>query len=100
MRIVDRGEQGASLLDYGCGYGGLLSYLQREKFELRYTGYDISVEMLDSGKKEHGESENIQWINDLGPWPVRAGRASSGTPWGGRRPGVRTMSLRKHAPRR
>ena len=36
----------ASLLDVGCGYGGLLGYLGKLKIELDYTGIDVADNMI------------------------------------------------------
>ena len=40
------GEAGVSLLDVGCGYGGLLAYANSRGFSLRYTGIDVVPEMI------------------------------------------------------
>lgn len=42
-----------SVLDYGCGYGALLSYLQNTTFPAAYWGYDISAEMLKAAREIH-----------------------------------------------
>ena len=36
-----------SLLDVGCGYGGLLSYANDKKIELDYTGIDVAENMIE-----------------------------------------------------
>lgn len=36
-----------SLLDVGCGYGGLLSYAVDKGLELDYTGIDVAENMID-----------------------------------------------------
>lgn len=38
------------LLDYGCGYGAMLSYLLRQGHEVDYWGYDIVEEMVAQGE--------------------------------------------------
>jgi cyclopropane fatty-acyl-phospholipid synthase-like methyltransferase len=40
-----------SLLDYGCGYGALLTYLKNQNIDVKYTGFDISIEMINSAKQ-------------------------------------------------
>lgn len=42
-----------SLLDYGCGRGDLLSYLDQYQFRCEYTGFDISKEMLAAARRRH-----------------------------------------------
>jgi SAM-dependent methyltransferase len=39
-----------SVLDFGCGFGSLLSYLKKNELNLDYIGYDISQEMLKQAK--------------------------------------------------
>ena len=39
-------DPGATLLDYGCGYGALLLYLRQRGLSFRYTGFDISEPMI------------------------------------------------------
>lgn len=36
-----------TLLDVGCGYGGLLGYATEQKIELEYTGIDVSENMIE-----------------------------------------------------
>jgi SAM-dependent methyltransferase len=44
-----------TLLDYGCGYGGMLDYLMPLFGErMHYTGYDISAEMIAAAKQKYG----------------------------------------------
>jgi SAM-dependent methyltransferase len=49
-------KQEFSLIDYGCGYGALVTYLVGEGYQFRYTGYDISQEMVDKAKDLHREA--------------------------------------------
>lgn len=51
-----------TILDYGCGYGALIPFLEN-KFRL-YTGFDISNEMLKKAEQNHNE-KNITFTNDL-----------------------------------
>lgn len=42
----------ASVLDFGCGTGRLLSYLQRQHaFAGNYTGYDLNADMVGVGRR-------------------------------------------------
>jgi SAM-dependent methyltransferase len=60
------GNQNFSLLDYGCGYGALLKFMQDTYTGLDYTGFDISKEMLAAGEALYSNKNNIHWINELG----------------------------------
>src|SRR6266498_1014424 len=44
MPAVPAGK--ASLLDVGCGYGGLLSYAAKRGLGLDYTGVDVADNMI------------------------------------------------------
>jgi SAM-dependent methyltransferase len=45
--INDSSKNMASLLDVGCGYGGLQSYALSKNIELEYTGIDVAENMID-----------------------------------------------------
>lgn len=52
MKVAEAEESNFSLLDFGCGYGGMLDYLNLVYGErLSYTGLDISSEMIKEAKK-------------------------------------------------
>lgn len=40
-------SHGASLLDVGCGYGGLCLYTQDKHIDIKYTGVDVAQNMID-----------------------------------------------------
>ncbi len=35
-----------SIADIGCGYGELAAYLEKNKFDFNYQGYDVSEKMI------------------------------------------------------
>jgi SAM-dependent methyltransferase len=43
-----------SLLDYGCGYGALLSFLRSRDWSGTYEGYDVSADMIAAARELHG----------------------------------------------
>lgn len=44
----------ASILDFGCGTGHLLTWLEREHgYTGRYTGYDIAPQMVEAARAQH-----------------------------------------------
>lgn len=51
----------ATLCDLGCGYGGLLDHLRAEGRAVRYTGVDVSDEMIGRALALHGEGEDVRW---------------------------------------
>lgn len=50
-------EQNYSILDYGCGYGALCSFIDKDS---TYTGFDISSKMLEIAMKRN---PNHQWLS-------------------------------------
>ncbi len=61
LASVIKEDSGFSLLDFGCGYGALLDYLQPRKGSFRYHGFDISEEMIRQGRQHHPESPDVTW---------------------------------------
>lgn len=54
------------ILDFGCGYGAYLSYLNKNiKTRFNYYGLDISDDMLTQAKQNHEEIKNATWIKEL-----------------------------------
>ena len=47
---------GASVLDVGCGFGDLFGYLQRQKIDTRYTGIDLSAELIATGAEHYPQA--------------------------------------------
>ncbi len=58
-------DTGFSILDYGCGYGALLSFLTKKFSEFKYTGFDISEEMLKKAVEANVTAANSKWISAL-----------------------------------
>jgi SAM-dependent methyltransferase len=53
-------ETKASLLDVGCGYGGLLTHARSKGVTLDYTGIDVAANMIDWAKANTPGSRFIQ----------------------------------------
>lgn len=43
-----------TLLDVGCGYGALLTYLRQRNYDCRYCGIDLSASMIAHAQALHG----------------------------------------------
>ena len=69
IRLCDLGRP-FSILDYGCGYGALVDFLQKKGAEFRYTGYDLLESMLASARDLHRDCLDCRFISreaDLEP---------------------------------
>ena len=53
LRIVPAGATEYSILDYGCGYSALIDVLIERGETFRYTGYDVSEEMIQRARRLH-----------------------------------------------
>lgn len=42
-----------SLVDYGCGYGALIDFLEALNLDFDYQGYDLSVDMIEQARHDH-----------------------------------------------
>lgn len=47
----------ATMLDVGCGFGGLLSYARAKGLKLSYTGVDVAENMIQWASKEYPENQ-------------------------------------------
>jgi hypothetical protein len=46
-------EPSGSVIDFGCGYAGLLDFLRQQGFTGAYHGVDVSVEMISAAAARH-----------------------------------------------
>jgi len=46
-------EKNSSILDVGCGFGDLLSFLNKRKLQVKYTGIDINQKFIELAKKKY-----------------------------------------------
>jgi hypothetical protein len=53
LRVAE-GDDDASLIDYGCGYGALVESLAGDGRNWRYQGFDICESMIEAAKRLHG----------------------------------------------
>lgn len=50
-----------SIIDVGCGYGALIDYLRKSFKKFKYTGIDISEEMIAVARGRYGQDESAQF---------------------------------------
>jgi len=53
-----------SVLDYGCGFGSMVKFLESENLSFDYTGYDISPSMLEEAARAFPDKK-YNWINKI-----------------------------------
>lgn len=63
-------QSGDTVLDVGCGFGDLASYLKEKGIELAYTGIDLSPDLIAAGRKKDPELKLVEGdIFDFDPLP-------------------------------
>lgn len=63
--VIDFSNETISILDFGCGTGAFLTYLNDKGFKnVDYYGYDVSSEMLDVAKKKFEQGRHT-FSNDI-----------------------------------
>jgi SAM-dependent methyltransferase len=80
-----------SLLDLGCGYGALLTFLQKRAIHPSYWGYDVAKAMVAKARELHQAENRLNFVNQLNEVPqvdytVASGvfnvkQAASATEW-------------------
>ncbi len=70
LKIWINPQDSASVLDFGCGYGALLDFLQAENYSLtEYFGYDFSYSMIDNALQSHPRQEGVVFTNEVAQLP-------------------------------
>jgi len=66
MELVDLEKPGATINDFGCGYGALFKYIQSMPFMQggRYTGYDICEQMIEVARR-HVHDQRATFIQSM-----------------------------------
>jgi SAM-dependent methyltransferase len=65
MKVVrDRSER-FSIIDYGCGYGALIDYLDAAGFLYDYIGYDFTPAVIEAAQEKYGRLPNVRFTTEL-----------------------------------
>jgi SAM-dependent methyltransferase len=63
MAILGKSPPRPSIIDFGCGYGGLIESLDRELDDFSYLGYDVSEAMVAAARELHGEDRRVAFTS-------------------------------------
>jgi SAM-dependent methyltransferase len=55
VKLID-GSAPFSVIDFGCGYGALLPFLEETGWTFDYTGVDVLERMIVAAREAHGET--------------------------------------------
>jgi SAM-dependent methyltransferase len=64
MKIVRQPSEPFTMIDYGCGYGALISYMQQNNFNFSYTGFDITPAMIATARETYGNLPQCRFVDD------------------------------------
>jgi SAM-dependent methyltransferase len=78
LKVIDASQK-YSLLDFGCGYGGMYDYLVRLGHNVHYVGYDIAEPMIVKGRQLHPDNPHCWFTRDLEEVPILDYAVVSGT---------------------
>ena len=59
--LFRRSQGEFSVIDFGCGYGALVDWLDDRGFKYSYLGLDISADMVASAKSRLGDKEKVDF---------------------------------------
>ncbi|MES2593563.1 MAG: class I SAM-dependent methyltransferase [Bacteroidota bacterium] len=54
-----------SVLDYGCGFGSMYDFLKAEYNSIKFSGFDISNQMISEARKRNENDTNAEWFTIL-----------------------------------
>jgi len=57
-----RPDDYASVVDLGCGFGDLLDYLRTRGWQGRYTGVDLTPELLNEAARRHAADDRAAFV--------------------------------------
>ncbi|MFN0201533.1 MAG: class I SAM-dependent methyltransferase [Bacteroidia bacterium] len=65
LQMIEQKNEPFSLMDYGCGFGAMYSFMQQNYPNFQYVGFDISPEMIKTAQEKYPNANNTQWKTSL-----------------------------------
>src|SRR5207244_1145964 len=63
LPVLDK-DSGFTLVDYGCGYGALVQFLDAMGLEYAYQGFDLSKPMVEHAQQAFGQTERREFTSN------------------------------------
>lgn len=60
LKVIVDATTKSSMLDVGCGFSGLLSYLKEQRLNIDYSGIDVAQNMLSHSRKTFPDNQFIE----------------------------------------
>ena len=77
IQVIDRASA-FTIDDFGCGYGALAKYLEKEAKPMRYVGFDISPHMIATAMELNTGISWIHFVNQQSDLPQADYAVASG----------------------
>ena len=65
LKVCSPADTPFSILDYGCGYGALATYMAQQGYKFAYDGFDISEKMVESARGLFPDQEQYNFTANL-----------------------------------
>ena len=69
IRVIDPSRK-FTVIDYGCGYGGMFDFLRVKGWQFEYYGVDLIEKMIIAGRETHKDYPNAYFTTDEKELPV------------------------------
>lgn len=77
LKVVDF-SQPFSIIDYGCGDGELVRFLNAAGADFQYFGFDVAPQMIEAARNEFAASKNCLFSSRLDDFPAADYTVASG----------------------
>lgn len=65
LKIVQQPDEPFSIIDFGCGYGALIDYLNAKGYQYTYTGYDMTPAVIEAASQAYASVAQATFTHDL-----------------------------------
>lgn len=65
LKLHTAKDQPFSIIDYGCGYGALVGYLQSQGYQFTYVGYDMTPAVIDAARTTWQAASNCTFTTSV-----------------------------------
>lgn len=69
MTVVRDRTQAFTVLDYGCGYGALVDFLEAQGYHYTYIGYDMTPAVIDQARQTYAAHAHCTFTTDENALP-------------------------------
>lgn len=78
LSLVDRDASRFTINDFGCGYGGLATWLSEHGYDAEYVGFDVAPEMITASQELEFDLPSTKFTHELNDLDVADYTVASG----------------------